>query len=131
MVRRIGLVAMAAACFAFAAGPALAGRGSISLVIPDAIASSTGGPHFGEQVTFSVSTNATSRPWVYANCYQNGTWVYGKWAGFFADYSGSTLFTLGPTNLWQGGDADCTAELVNRDNYQNKVLAKTSFHVYG
>jgi hypothetical protein len=55
--------------------------------------------------------------------------VWGQWAGFFESYG--QIFTLGPTRSWQGGAADCTAELVNRDDYKYRILARTSFRVSG
>jgi hypothetical protein len=119
---------LAAGTTAYAAnGP---NKSSISLVTMSAAASSsTSGPHFRDQVTFSISTTATDRPWVNLNCYQNGKWVLGEWQGFFAGYQFGQNFALGPTNMWQGGAADCTASLVMSGNGRDKILAETSFHV--
>jgi hypothetical protein len=56
--------------------------------------------------------------------------VYEQWAGFFASYTGSQMFTLGPTQLWGGGAASCTAALVSFDRNGNpRTLATTSFNV--
>ncbi len=103
------------------------GGGSISLVL---LNSTDALPHYGQQVTFNVSTT-TTKPWVGLDCSQNGTWVYGSWAGFFSGYDWGQTFTLGPTNSWFGGAADCTAKLVTfSTNGRENILATTSFHVY-
>jgi hypothetical protein len=40
--------------------------------------------------------------------------------------------TLGPTPMWTGGAADCTAEEGTWSKSGRwRVLARTSFHVYG
>ena len=134
MIRRTTLVVCGLICFLLVAAPALAGKrsprggagGTISLV---QLNPSPGGPYFGDQVTFTVSTTATAEPWVNVNCYQNGTRVYGQWRGFFDRYQYGQIFTLGPTPSWTGGAAECTAKLVKRDNARDKTLATTSFHV--
>jgi hypothetical protein len=138
-MRRMSLAALAVASLLLATSPALAaaggkgqsaagssGKGSIVLV---PLNPTPGGPYFGDQVTFTVSTSATASPWVNVNCYRNSTWVYGEWHGFFASYRYGQTFTLGPTNLWQSGSADCTAALVNRDGGHARTLATISFHV--
>jgi hypothetical protein len=127
-------LSIAAAVVMIAALPAWGkGTSSISLVIPNASTStSTSSPSFGQQVTFHESTTATSYPWVDTKCSQNGSVVYEQWAGFYASYSGSQMFTLGPTQLWTGGAASCTAALVSFDRSGNpKTLATTSFTVSG
>ena len=105
------------------------GGGSSSLVLvvldPD-----DGGANYGEQVTFSVSTTATAYPYVDLICYQNGVGVMESWRGFFPTSLSSQIFTLGPTSLWQGGAADCTAYLKMSTKQGWSTLASTSFHVY-
>ncbi len=137
MLKRIALAAALAATFALgAAALGVAGNGggpnksSISLVMPSASAStaSSSGPHFGDQVTFSVSTDAPS-PFVNLDCYQSGRWIYDEWHGFWEGAMGGQTFTLSST-YWQGGDADCTARLVEwQSNGHQRTLASTSFHV--
>ena len=81
-------------------------------------------PHFGDTVTFDVSTEA-GNPFVNLICYGNGI-GYNSWAAFWPT-AGS--FVLG-SGGWTSGAADCTAKLVmyvNSDKY--KVLASTTFHV--
>src|SRR5712692_7904600 len=43
--------------------------------------STDGSAHWGQQVTFNVSTTATTEPNVSLNCYQSGALVYGAVAG--------------------------------------------------
>lgn len=133
-VSLVAAVMMIAALPAFARGGG--GGSSITLVIPgQASAANTAGsasPSFGQQVTFNESTTATSYPWVETRCYQNGQLVYDAWAGFYPSYTGSEMFTLGPTELWSGGSASCTANLDNMGRTgKPSVLASTSFTVSG
>jgi hypothetical protein len=106
------------------------GSGTISLVLLD---STDGLPHFGQEVTFEVFASSTSQPWVELLCYKNGTHVYRQANGIFPGSLDQT-FTLGPTPLWQGGEADCTAYLQDWDSYSKngkiQNLASISFRVY-
>lgn len=75
----------------------------------------TGGdsvPNWGDTVTFNISTTATSSPYVDLLCSQGGTVVYSATAGFFASYPWPWTqdMTLS-SQMWTGGDADCTATL--------------------
>jgi hypothetical protein len=120
------------------ASVALAGGGggkssssSISLVLMAApTTSGATDPSFGQAVTFNVSTNATSQPFVHLRCSQNGALVYEDWQNWA--YS-AHVFTLEGTTAWQGGAADCTANLENWESYSKNgkitVLASTNFHV--
>jgi hypothetical protein len=105
------------------------GGGTISLVL---LNSTDGVPHVGQNVTFNVSTTATSYPWVTVNCYKGGSLVYKSSNGMFPTSLGQ-VFTLA-SNSWMSGDADCTAWLQNWDNYSHRGtiqnLASMSFHVY-
>src|SRR5262245_55066577 len=56
------------------------GGGSISLVL---LNSTDGQAHYGQTVTFNVSTTATSEPWVNLKCYQSGVLVAEGWNGYF------------------------------------------------
>jgi len=130
--RVTGTLLVAAVLALMLAAPSFAGKSTISLVTLNA--STTGastGPTMGSQVSFNVSTTATSKPFVDVQCYQNGTWVYEQWQGFFAGWTGGQTFTLGPTGLWQSGAADCTADLVSLDSYKPRVLTSMKFHVSG
>ncbi len=96
---------------------------SISLVLVD---STDGVAHYGQTVTFAISTTATSQPWVHLQCYQSGTLVAEGWDGYFdGSLSGRDFGLYSPS--WTGGAADCTGSLTD-PNWT--VLAQTSFHVY-
>jgi hypothetical protein len=104
-----------------------AAKGSLALVLLD---SSDGRAHYGQQVTFTVSTGATAYPYVNLKCWQGGAFVGEAWRGFFPTSISGTVFTLSGTSLWVSTEgADCTANL----SYQTKkgwmTLASTSFHV--
>lgn len=107
---------------------------TISLVLmsaPTAVASPD--PSYGDSVTFDVSTDATSQPFVHLECFQDGSLVLEGWQGWFYGALGVQAFELGPSPAWQSGAADCTAYLENWDSYSKNrritVLASTSFHV--
>ncbi len=102
---------------------------TISLVLLESV---DGLAHFGQEVTFDVSTTATDYPWVTAKCFQDGALVYQQSNGMFPT-SLNDVFTLGPTPSWQGGGATCTATLENWDSYAKNrkivALASMSFTV--
>ena len=94
-------------------------------------AATTAALSFGEQVTFEVVTSQTSKPWVLNECFQGGTRVSAEIHGFFDGYLFGEIYSLGPTDLWSSGSADCTAKLLSDDHNKTKVLATTSYHVNG
>jgi len=98
---------------------------SLSLVL---LNSTDGLPHWGQQVTFTVSTTATAYPYVNLKCYQSGNLVAEGWAGFFQGALGDRTFGL-YSPQWTGGAADCTAYLDMDSNGKWQQLASTSFHV--
>jgi hypothetical protein len=107
-------------------GGSTSGGGTISLVL---LNSTDGLPHYGQQVTFTVSATF-SQPYVNLNCYQGTTWVSGEWGGFYAGSAYDQTFGLGPSNSWAGGAADCKADLVEWTAKGSLVVrASTSFHV--
>jgi len=111
-------------------GSTSGGGGTISLVL---LNSTDGLAHFGQKITFNVSTSATQYPWVTVRCSQNGVEVYNMSNAIFAT-SLNEIFTLGPAPNWTGGDADCTARLENWDSYYKNGsitgITSMSFHVY-
>ena len=102
------------------------GNGTISLVVMDGATEA----HFGARVTFEVATTATPYPYVHLMCYQGGSLVAEGRTGFFPTAIGDEWFYLGPTPNWQGGAADCTANLEKYSRKGWAVLASTSFPVY-
>ena len=102
------------------------GTGTVSLVLMDGATEA----HFGARVTFDVSTTSTAYPYVHLMCYQGGALVGEGRQGFFPTALGNQWFTLGPTPSWQGGPADCTANLEQSTKRGWSVLASTTFSVY-
>ncbi len=137
---RLGIVGLVAAVALLIAGmvgavAVSAGRGhvqntnsSLSLVL---LNSADGLPHWGQQVTFNVSTTATTQPNVSLNCYHNGVLVYGAVAGFYPSYPWpwTQTFTLSSPS-WTSGGADCTAALYYFNGTKTVTLATLSFGVY-
>ena len=83
--------------------------GGFSLVV---LNSTDGLAHWGGQVTFTVSTTATTEPHVSLRCSQNGILVYATQTGYYADYlwPWTQVMTLSSV-AWTGGSADCVATL--------------------
>ena len=106
--------------------PRSGGASSLTLVLEN---STDGLPHYGQVVTFKVSTTATTEPFVRLDCYEGGVWVLSSSAGFFASYPWpwTQNFTLG-WDMWHtpGAASDCTATLYNGGT----TYATLSFHVY-
>jgi hypothetical protein len=131
------IAAAAAVLVALAvAGTASAGanKSTSSISLPIVVSAGTApaeastAPHYGDRITFNVSTTATSSAYVNVKCSQNGTMVGEGFAAFFA---GGTPGSFVLSSLqWSGGAADCTADLgMFTNNTKWKVLASTSFHV--
>jgi hypothetical protein len=102
-----------------------------SSLSPVLLNSTDGLPHWGQQVTFNVSTTATTEPNVSLNCYQNGSLVYGAVAGFYPSYPWpwTQIFTLSSPS-WTSGAADCTASLYYFSGKKTVTLATLRFGVY-
>jgi hypothetical protein len=139
--RRTGLAAAALAVAAIttlgASAPALAAKGggggkpgststgSFTLVALD---STDGVPHYGQRITFNVSSSAP-RPTVRIDCTQAGTTVYTASAGYYPEYPWSNVLTL-TSGAWTGGAADCGATLSSISSKGAlTTLATLTFHV--
>ena len=128
-VAAVLLLVTASAALA-ASGSARSSSSSISLQLLAApTLSGSTAPTYGQAVTFNVSTNVTTQPFVHVKCFQSSL-VYESWQSW---WNGPQSFTLGGTTAWQGGAANCAAYLENWDSYSKNgkivVLASTSFHV--
>ena len=109
--------------------PAGGGGGTISLVL---LNSTDGSAHWGQQVTFDVSTSATTKPSVTLTCWQGSAEAYRSSAGFYPEYpwQWAQTFTL-QSAVWSGGDADCTATLYYVDRRgRTQTLSSIGFHTY-
>ena len=112
-------------------GPGHGGTTSTSSLTLVLLNSTDGLPHWGQQVTFSVSTTVTTRPYVKLDCYQNQVWVYDQWAGFYADFPWPWLQTFPlSSSAWTSGAADCTATLYYNNGKGWKDIMSTPIHVY-
>ena len=109
-------------------GGTTTGSSSLALVL---LNSTDGLPHWGQQITFTVSTTATTEPHVSVTCKQNGAIVYSAATGFFASYPWpwTQIMTLS-SQSWTGGDADCAATLYAISGTKVTNLASLAFHVY-
>src|SRR5690348_9824017 len=104
------------------------GSSTLSLVL---VNSTDGLPHWGQTVTFNVSTTATSQPNVTLSCYQNGDRVYSAWAGFYPSYSWpSSQNMVLSSQAWAGGGANCTATLSYFNGSKPITLPTLNFQVY-
>lgn len=126
-------LAMTAPAFAGGQGNGKGGgkksNSSISLVVVTD-ANGDGQPNWGDQVTFEVSTTATSQPHVNLTCSQNGVVVYGAVTGYYDGYPWpwTQVMTLSST-MWSGGAADCSAQLSYHKRTRIVNLASISFTV--
>jgi S-adenosylhomocysteine hydrolase len=93
--------------------------------------STDGLAHWGGQVTFTVSTTATTEPHVSLRCSQNGILVYATQTGFYAGYlwPWTQVMTLSSV-AWTGGSADCVAALYYFSGANVVSLGTLSFTAY-
>jgi len=85
------------------------GTSSITLVL---LSSTDGSPHWGQKITFTVSTTATTEPHVSLTCSQNGVVVYTNQTGYYASYPWPWTQTMTLSSYaWTGGGASCAAVL--------------------
>ena len=134
MNRRIAHAALVALVLALVLAPlALAGRGggggggggggssSFSLVLMDG---ATQAAHNG-RITFDVSTTETNVPEVGLRCYQDSTWVFDAYVGYFPEYLFDQWFTLDSNSWADGVPATCNARLFYRDRRGREVVLRT------
>lgn len=105
-----------------------ASSASLNLVL---VNSTDGLAHYGQSVTFHVSTTATTEPNVSVSCYQGGTLVYSAESGFYPSYPwpGTQIFPLSSPS-WTGGAASCTASLYYFAGRKTVTLTTLDFQVY-
>lgn len=102
-------------------GGSTGGTGTVSVVLLD---STDGVAHWGQRVTFKVTTSM-AQPWVTLKCYQNNVLVSQSSEGFFAGALDDGVFGL-YSGMWSAGAADCTATL---SDSSWAPAGSTSFHV--
>jgi len=118
---------------AFAAAHGGGGRksaatGTVGLVL---LNSTDGVAHWGQQVTFNVSTTATTEPHVGLKCSQSSVVVYSAQSGYYASYPWpwTQVMTLS-SSAWTSGSAACIATLYYFRGTSSVTLATLSFNAY-
>ena len=89
-----------------------------------------GETNYNDDVTFNVSTTATSQPEVGVRCWQGTNWVYDAYVSYFNSWLSPAYFTLTSSNWDATQNASCTARLFyyNKRGQEN-VLATLTFGV--
>jgi hypothetical protein len=100
--------------------------GTFQLVLSE---STDGQAHWGQHITFDVTSNATYY-FVGVACSQGGAVVYQQDIGFYPGWPWSQEFTL-MSYAWTGGAADCSARLYSSlsDGSNQQTLATMTFPV--
>jgi len=127
----LALVLVPAALAAKGGGGSHPGTGGSSSITGPVMVTDTGTPgvSYGDTVTFTVSTTATTTPFVNLQCYQNGVQVASGMKGFW-DGSIDVNWNFGLSSpMWQSGAADCVASLEMQTKRGWAQLASTNFHV--
>jgi hypothetical protein len=95
------------------------------------LSSTDGLAHWGQQVTFKVSTTKTTEPHVSLVCSQSGNTVYQQQTGFYASYPWPWTQTMTLSSAaWSGGAAACTATLYYFSGSRTVTLTTLNFQVY-
>ena len=130
LVLALVLVPAALAAKGHGGGGSSGTSGSSSITGP-VLVTDTGTPglSWGDYVTFTVSTTATTTPFVSLSCNQNGVQVATGLKGFW-DGSIDPNWNFGLSSpLWQSGAADCVATLEKQTKQGWQQLASLNFHV--
>ena len=87
-------------------------------------------PNWGDTITFSVTTTATTEPHVNVSCSRGGVVVYGAATGYYASYPWpwTQNMTLS-SEAWTGGAAACTAVLSAYSGTSVTTLGTLTFQV--
>jgi hypothetical protein len=105
------------------------GSGSLTLQMYNDM-NGNGAPNWGDTITFTVSTTATTEPHVGVTCTQGGTVVYSASTGYYASYPWpwTQNMTLS-SQMWTGGSASCTATLQAYSGTSVSTLGTLNFTV--
>jgi hypothetical protein len=108
-------------------GGTTGGTGSLTLRVltgPDTT------PNWGEDITFDVSTTATTEPHVNVTCSQGGSVVYGTTTGYYASYPWPWTQVMNlASQSWTGGAASCSAVLQAYSGTSVSTLNTLNFQV--
>jgi len=89
-----------------------------------------GSPNYMDEITFNVSTTASTRPEVGLRCYQGTAFVEDAYVSYFDSWLSPTYFQLGSSYWDPTLDASCTARLFYYDSRAREhVLATITFAV--
>jgi len=123
--------------FGLIAGTALAAKGgspggkgrdsgSLALVVLDGAPA----PHHGGRITFNVTTTV-DRPFVGLRCWQQETWIYDSYVGYFDDYMFDRTWFVLDSPAWSPSiETSCTARLFSYDKRgRQDVLGTLDFNV--
>ena len=110
-------------------GGTIGGTGSLTLVMA-VDNNGNGAPNWGDTITWTISTTATTQPNVSVTCSQNGTVVYGTEAGYYVGYPWpwTQQMKLSST-AWSSGAASCSAKLYYFVGTSTINLGSTTFNV--
>jgi hypothetical protein len=87
-------------------------------------------PNYMDEITFNVSTTATTKPQVGLRCYQGAAFVEDAYVSYFNSWLSPTYFQLGSSYWNPALDASCTARLFYYDNRAREhVLGTLTFAV--
>lgn len=104
------------------------GTSTLTLVL---LNSTDGLAHWGQQITFNVSTSATTEPHVSLTCSQNGVVVLTDEAGYYASYPWPWAQTMTLSSYsWTSGGANCDAVLYYFSGKKTVTLLTLPFQVY-
>jgi hypothetical protein len=88
-------------------------------------------PNWGESISFTVTSTATSEPHVSVVCKQNGVVVYGATTGYYPTYPWPwTQVMILSSQMWTGGEADCKATLYAYSGSTSTAIGGLAFTVY-
>jgi hypothetical protein len=88
--------------------------------------------NYGDTVTYTVSSSATSAPSVKTTCSQNGVAVLWATASFYAGNPFAYMdYVALQSGMWTGGAADCTAVMYYSSGKRTVTLATLNYHVDG
>lgn len=108
-------------------GKPIKGTSTLKLVCLD---STDGVPHYGQRITFEVSTDVTEYPYVSVACYKGETQVLSASAGYYPSYAwpDARIVPLA-TQVWTEGAAHAHATLYHVQRGKVVSLATIEFEV--
>ncbi len=131
--RSLTALALVALTLVASVMPAMAARNKATVSVADTTFGVSTMAYVGDSTAKSSTAKASTLDggpsyWVHAICSQDGAKVFEQ----YADASnGSGEINPGTTTLWSGGDADCTADLLEWKRNRFSKLASDSFLVKG